>query len=249
MMCDGRLGVDPSFRTPAIISELCAMYRTDGVIFITTSDSCDFHMDFFNPDGTGGMMCGNGGRCAVAFASALGIKPHSGKYLFEAGDGRHSGEILGDESGKKIIRISMRNVVGYGHILDGYFINTGARHFVKFVKDVEDVDVAKEGARLRGDIVFAPSGANVDFVSVLNDGTLAVRTFEKGVEAETLACGTGITAAAVVAWCNGVEPTKSKKGRVFYYVHAREDVLTVDFVAGDPAKDIYLTGPAKMCPR
>lgn len=248
MMCDGRSGVDPSFRTPAIISELCAMYRTDGVIFITGSGSCDFRMDFYNPDGTGGMMCGNGGRCAVAFASSLKIKSHYGKYMFEAGDGKHSGEILGEEGGRKIVRIGMRDVVGYGRVLDGYFINTGARHFVRFVKDVEEVDVMQEGSKFRNDLIFAPSGTNVDFVSVLNDGTLAVRTFEKGVEAETLACGTGITAAAVTAWCNGIDPAKTKRGRVYYYVHTRQDILTVDFVPGDPAKNIYLTGPAQVKP-
>ena len=127
----------------------------------------------------------------------------------------------------------MIDVEGITPVKDGYFLNTGTRHFVKFVDDVNAVDVEEEGKRLRWDPVFQPEGTNVNFVQVAPDG-LHVRTFEKGVEGETLACGTGLTASAIVYGF----PTNLQC--------RRGDWLRVDFTKnGTGAKDVFLTGPAE----
>ena len=129
-------------------------------------------------------------------------------------------------------------------MLGGLFLNTGTRHFVKFVDDVEQVDIDKEGEALRWDPAFAPIGTNVNFVHVAPDG-LHVRTFEKGVEGETLACGTGLTASAIAAYAAAVIPNEAKES---VRLRARQDWLSVDFTAGPDRTftDVYLTGPARL---
>ncbi|MBR5075545.1 MAG: diaminopimelate epimerase [Bacteroidales bacterium] len=173
----------------------------DGLMILTDDPEYDFRMEFYNPDGSGGMMCGNGGRCIVAFADALGLKPRDGRvFRFQAADGPHTAEILAREGARKTVRLRMIDVHTFYPALDGWFVDTGTRHFVRFVPDADAVDVEEEGRQARWDPVFAPVGANANFVSVDPDGTLRVRTFEKGVEGETLACGTGITASAIAAY-------------------------------------------------
>ena len=132
----------------------------------------------------------------------------------------------------------MIDVQGITPMLGGYFLNTGTRHFVKFVDDVEQVDIDTEGKALRWDPAFAPIGTNVNFVHVAPDG-LHVRTFEKGVEGETLACGTGLTACAIAAFYIGKPDTR---------LRARQDWLSVNFTPGPDEKftDVYLTGPARL---
>ena len=256
VVLDGR-GTDVSgFRQPERIAELCREYRTDGLM-ILDNGGADFRMEFYNPDGSGGMMCGNGGRCIVAFADWLGIAPSApNHYTFLAPDGLHTAEIRSrPESGcgttasaAWTVKLKMIDVEGISEVLGGFFLNTGTRHFVKFVEDVDAIDVATEGKALRWNEAFAPEGANINFVQQLPDGSLKIRTFEKGVEGETLACGTGITAAAIAVWysCSDGE----KAGRVSIRLQARRgDILTVDFIPDGPAKfrDIHLTGPAEFC--
>ena len=206
----------------------------------------DFTMEFYNPDGSGGMMCGNGGRCIVAFADYLGIRPASGDvFLFRAPDGLHTGEILErPEDFLWEVRIKMIDVHGITPMLGGLFLNTGTRHFVKFVDDVEQVDIDTEGKALRWNEAFAPVGTNVNFVHVASDG-LHVRTFEKGVEGETLACGTGLTASAIAAYAAAVIPSEAKES---VRLRARQDWLSVNFTPGADEKftDVYLTGPARL---
>ena len=226
----------------------------------------DFRMEYFNSDGSGGMMCGNGGRCIAAFADRLGIRPDRGILLFEAPDGLHTASITGRSGDTLTVCLKMLDVKELVRYDDGWFLDTGTRHFVCFRQDIEAVDVEKDGARLRHDSRFAPQGANVNFVSPQNDLTIAVRTFEKGVEAETLACGTGITASAIASYAQGIEPTQRlADGVVSYSVQARRDRLSVRFrpsfqlaeTAGDDsrstltglrngpvASEVYLTGPA-----
>lgn len=182
-------------------------------------------------------MCGNGGRCIVAFAEDLGIAPAGEEYVFDAPDGRHSAKILSRDGALRIVRLRMREPFGFRESASGYFINTGTRHLVRFVPDVEAVDVAAEGLAFRHLPEFAPEGVNVDFVQVCDDGSLKVRTFEKGVEGETLACGTGIVASACVA-----RKLSFVSGPVVT-VHARIDSLSVEFTPDS----IYLTGPALRC--
>ena len=179
----------------------------DGLMILTDDPEYDFRMEYYNSDGSGGMMCGNGGRCITAFADALGITPADGRvFRFTAADGVHTGEILARAGGVKTVRLRMIDVHEFHPALDGWFVDTGTRHFVRFVPDAEAVDVDGEGRRARWDPAFAPVGANANFVSVDPDRTLRVRTFEKGVEAETLACGTGITASAIAAYLAGIVP-------------------------------------------
>ena len=264
VVIDGREGDVSAFREVERIEALCKEYKTDGLMILGMPDqvghdvmadpdrpSVDFTMEFYNPDGSGGMMCGNGGRCIVAFADYLGIRPAchpelvEGSYLFRAPDGLHTGEILDrPEDGLWTVRIKMIDVQGITPILGGWFLNTGTRHFVKFVEDVEKVDVETEGKTLRWNPAFAPIGTNVNFVHVAPDG-LHVRTFEKGVEGETLACGTGLTAAAIAAYSASVIPSEAKES---VRLRARQDWLSVNFTPGADEKftDVYLTGPARL---
>ena len=288
VVIDGREGDVSAFREVPRIEALCKQYKTDGLMILGPAlrqaqgpvgelvepqgPAVDFTMEFYNPDGSGGMMCGNGGRCIVAFADYLGIQPTyrpalrqaqgpgteqvpelvegPAEYLFRAPDGLHTGEILerpdgstGSPTDRWIVRIKMIDVQGITPMLGGYFLNTGTRHFVKFVDDVEQVDVDAEGKALRWNEAFAPIGTNVNFVHVAPDG-LHVRTFEKGVEGETLACGTGLTACALVAHHAGV-PTATPGA---YRLRARQDWLSVNFTPGADEKftDVYLTGPARL---
>ncbi len=259
----------------AYVQDLCAHFKTDGMMMLLPSERCDFEMAFFNPDGTGGMMCGNGGRCIVAFADHLGIKPADGNvYHFEAGDGPHTGQILAvtpdnspvtpDPIGGpsvdgviKTVKIRMTDVHIFCPVLDGWFVDTGTRHFVKFVPEVEGLNMDEEGKRYRWDPVFAPVGANANFVKA-EPNRLVVRTFEKGVEGETLACGTGITASAIAAWLGSAgdeqhpHAWREEDGRIIVPVRARQDDLQVEFkpvYAGDTVvgfTEVYLTGPAKL---
>jgi len=259
VVLDGRTEDVSAYRDPKRIAELCGEYGTDGLMILNEGGAeYDFRMEYYNSDGSGGMMCGNGGRCIVAFADYLGVKPSchadsptrhpelaEGSYLFRAPDGLHTGEILQrPEDGLWEVRIKMIDVHGVTPMLGGLFLNTGTRHFVKFVDDVEQVDIDKEGKALRWDPAFAPIGTNVNFVHVAPDG-LHVRTFEKGVEGETLACGTGLTASAIAAYAAAVIPNEAKES---VRLRARQDWLSVDFTAGPDQTftDVYLTGPARL---
>jgi len=264
VVIDGREGDVSSFREVARIEALCKEFKTDGLMILGQEmpgqaghdvmadpdrPSVDFTMEFYNPDGSGGMMCGNGGRCIVAFADYLGIRPASGGvFLFRAPDGLHTGEILErPEDGLWEVRIKMIDVQGITPMLGGLFLNTGTRHFVKFVDDVEQVDIDTEGKALRWDPAFAPIGTNVNFVHVAPDG-LHVRTFEKGVEGETLACGTGLTASAIAAYHAGIPSVIPSEAKESYRLRARQDWLSVNFTPGADEKftDVYLTGPARL---
>ena len=265
VVIDGREGDVSQYREVPRIQALCKEHKTDGLMILGSGDAeVDFTMEFYNPDGSGGMMCGNGGRCIVAFADYLGIKPalrqaQGPEYLFRAPDGLHTGEILArPEERLWTVRIKMIDVQGITPMLGGYFLNTGTRHFVKFVDDVEQVDIDTEGKALRWNEAFAPVGTNVNFVHVAPDG-LHVRTFEKGVEGETLACGTGLTACAIAAYYRdsfvGQCPPRNDKTTVIpseakesYRLRARQDWLSVNFTPGADEKftDVYLTGPARL---
>ncbi len=245
---DGRKGDMSAFRRPETVAALCRDHRTDGLMILGPGGAeTDFTMEFYNPDGSGGMMCGNGGRCIAAFADMLGIVPAAGgTFRFTAADGLHTARILSREDAKWTVRLKMVDVKEFHPALDGWFLNTGTRHHVVFVEDVEAVDVAAAGRELRWHPAFAPEGANVNFVQVASDG-LHVRTFEKGVEGETLACGTGLTASAIAAWLQGFLPAAARSCRLRC---RRGDWLSVDFV---PDREqgtamftgVYLTGPAE----
>lgn len=264
---DGRIGADGLM----ILSGAAALIggEQNSSRSELAQNGTDFRMEFYNPDGTSGMMCGNGGRCIAAFADELGIKPISanGIYRFEAADGLHTAEILSRDGSLKQVRLGMIDARGLEGLLGGYYLYTGTRHFVKFVTDVGQVDIASDGPRYRYDAAFAPIGVNANFVSNIGAGQLAIRTWEKGVEGETLACGTGITAAAIAAFYAGVEPLSGT--RAAYQLQARGGELRVEFEPADSrsstvqfereldrvgpydvnrivARSVFLTGPAEL---
>lgn len=224
----------------------------DGLMLLESSEDYDFCMVYYNSDGSGGMMCGNGGRCMVAFAADRGIT----RFDFEAADGFHTAEILSYEGVQKTVRLKMKDVQGYesyGSLTgvkvasDGFFLDTGTRHYVRFVSELEGYDIVAEGREIRYNAEeLQPIGANVNYVEPF-DGGVKVRTYEKGVEDETFACGTGIVASCVASYINGVEPSvRYADGRVRYDVRAKRDNLSVDFIPNEKnaALDVWLTGPA-----
>ena len=238
------------------ISDICDRrygVGADGLMLLESSDKYDFHMTYFNSDGSGGMMCGNGGRCMVAFAADMGIT----HFDFDAADGFHSAEILKHEGRRKTVRLKMKDVREYSRHdaltgvdvpSEGWFLDTGTRHFVRFVEGIEEYDIVGEGRNIRYKAQeLQPVGANVNYVEPCSDG-IKVRTYEKGVEDETFACGTGITASAIASWLSGAEPSEMEEdGRVRYDVYAKRDRLAVDFVpseTSDEFYDVWLTGPA-----
>ena len=277
VVLDGRGRDMAPYRAVDRIQALCRQYSTDGLMILGLDPEVDFSMEFYNPDGTGGMMCGNGGRCIVAFADMLGLKPAAsdGTWHFRAPDGPHTATVISSEVEKSLwtVRLKMINVEGITPMKGGYFLNTGTRHFVKFVADVNAMDMERDAKPLRWDKAFQPVGTNVNFVQVAPDG-LHVRTFEKGVEGETLACGTGLTASALAAYRHGIPgqagDDEERHGRpldeerhgrpldeerhgrlrsaISYRLQCRRgDWLQVEFhpAPGDHFTDVYLTGPAE----
>lgn len=215
-MCDRRFGIG-----------------ADGLMLLNQKEGFDFEMIYFNADGIEGSMCGNGGRCITQFASTLGIKKN--EYLFSAIDGIHKSEINFD----KKIKLQMSNVKNIDFSLDHYVLNTGSPHYIKFVKGIADYDVVTEGRKIRNSKEFAKKGINVNFVEILSDDKIFVRTYERGVEDETLSCGTGVTASAIVAahndnGFNRVE-VKTKGGNLSVEFDKKDDT---EFV------NIWLCGPA-----
>ena len=204
-------------------------------------------------------MCGNGGRCIVAFAADMGVEPSGADatYFFEAADGPHTAQVLEDGQGIKTVRLKMKDVSTVVHYdvltgvdcpSEGWFLDTGTRHFVRQVSCLEEYDVTREGREIRyGAEELMPVGANVNFIEPA-DGMLKVRTYEKGVEDETFACGTGIVASAISAHMSGIKPSSCRGDLIVYDVEARRDRLRVDFRPGEAghlvAEDVYLTGPA-----
>lgn len=263
-----------------VIRHLCDRHTgfgADGVMLLESGSGKDFNMVYFNPDGSGGMMCGNGGRCIVAFAADCGAVSPDSTIVFDAADGEHIASIPENGmKGEKTVRLKMKDVSGITAYPeeDGFFLDTGTRHYVKFVSGLADYPVLSEGPVLRHDSRFAPVGTNVNFVEVA-DGpastvrtirtvkgdsstleaegqastVLSIRTFEKGVEYETLACGTGIVASAMASFVRGVPPSRTAGETVAYSVRAAIADLSVEFVPHRDnglfcASDVYLTGPA-----
>ena len=263
-----------------VIRHLCDRHTgfgADGVMLLESGSGKDFNMVYFNPDGSGGMMCGNGGRCIVAFAADCGAVSPDSTIVFDAADGEHIASIPENGmKGEKTVRLKMKDVSGITAYPeeDGFFLDTGTRHYVKFVSGLADYPVLSEGPVLRHDSRFAPVGTNVNFVEVAGGpastfsaiGTaesdpstmvaggsastvLSIRTFEKGVEYETLACGTGIVASAMASFVRGVPPSRTAGETVAYSVRAAIADLSVEFVPHRNdglfcASDVYLTGPA-----
>lgn len=211
----------------------------DGLMVVGNAPDVDFTMRYYNADGHEGTMCGNGGRCLVAYVAQKRENTH---FTFGAIDGIHHAKVIGHEGAESQICLGMKNVdtiQRYGN--DGFFLNTGSPHLVFFDTDVAQLDVFDRGAFWRNHPDFAPEGVNVNFAGMDADGTLFVRTFERGVENETLACGTGVTAAAIAAYFRA----GNKEGTYEYPVRTLGGTLQVSFRANGMCLDhVLLTGPA-----
>ncbi len=214
----------------------------EGIILIQKSDESDFFMKFFNPDGGEAEMCGNGARCAALLACELGATEK--KMTVETVAGRIRAEVM-----QKGVRLWMTPSTDWkldgsldleGRQLTYGFVNTGVPHVVMRTGDLRDVDVQEVGSAVRRHRDFAPAGTNVNFMQISPEGDLSVRTYERGVESETLACGTGATACGLIA---------AKNGWVSLPVNVNTlsgDVLVVDGeLTEESARGVTLTGPAE----
>lgn len=205
----------------------------DGLMLIEKHPTLDFNLVYYNSDGSQS-LCGNGSRAAVRMASALGIV--NGKATFNAYDGEHQAELL--PTG--IVKLKMNPVNKTEKVGSDQFINTGSPHFIRFVESAEAYPVFDEGKKIRYSEQFKPGGTNVNFVQRLDDKSIFVRTYERGVEDETLSCGTGVVASALAASLSGYSSPVAVK--------TLGGDLSVEFKSGlnGTFTDIYLIGPAKL---
>lgn len=216
-MCDRRFGIG-----------------ADGLMLLNNKDGYDFEMIYFNSDGHVGSMCGNGGRCIVRFAYDIGIRKN--EYKFLASDGDHLAYINADDNE---VSLKMKDVDFIEEIDDHFVLNTGSPHYVVSVDALDGFNVFEEGKKIRYSDEFKKEGINVNFVEVIANDKLKVRTYERGVEDETYACGTGVTAAALVFYHN-------ENGFNSVDINVLGGNLNVSFTRGTDGanSDIWLKGPA-----
>ncbi|MFM7222569.1 MAG: diaminopimelate epimerase [Bacteroidota bacterium] len=203
----------------------------DGLLMLESAEGYDFRMLYFNADGKPGSMCGNGGRCLVAFAYEIGIQQQH--YRFIASDGPHAAERL--EDGR--IRLHMIDVTGITASSGATVMNTGSPHYVQFVEDVSLINVFDAGRTVRYSPAFADQGINVNFVARTKKG-ITIRTYERGVEDETYSCGTGATACAIAS--------THENGHHAVSVQVKGGELEVEFtrINKETISDVRLIGPA-----
>lgn len=245
IIIDGREGIMDGLDRPEFVRRVCRRRESvgaDGVIIVENSNQGDFKWDFFNSDGSAAEMCGNGARCVARFAAGKKIAPRQMSFLTTSG-------LVNAEVKGSLVKVKLPEPSGFikeGHLYSGRkkikfgFINTGVPHTVLFTPHLENAEVLELGRKLRYHRRFAPQGTNVNFVSV-DLGTVFVRTYERGVEGETLACGTGAVASAILATHRGfAEPPV----RV---VTRSGAILTVDFsLSGVGANNVYMEGDTAL---
>ncbi|PSR54431.1 diaminopimelate epimerase [Adhaeribacter arboris] len=222
-------------RNHNLIAQLCERRMgigADGFILLQNREGYDFEMVYFNADGRPGSMCGNGGRCTVQFARALGVI--TDKAFFLAADGNHYATV--DNTG--LVSLKMNDVHQVETGLDYYYLNTGSPHYVQFVDALDELNVFAEGRDIRYNERFKLEGTNVNFAQLQPEAALFVRTYERGVEDETFSCGTGVTATALAASYRGATSPVSIK--------TLGGNLQVAFeVSATGFTNIYLIGPAQ----
>lgn len=221
-----------------LIYSLCSRrfgIGADGLILLRKEPGYDFKMVYFNSDGNLTSFCGNGGRAIVKYAKDLGLIGVNASFI--ATDGKHFGTVMPDGE----VYLEMQDVQEIKQLNDGaYFLNTGSPHYVAFVPDVVQVDVNSVAPAIRYSKEFGPGGTNVNFVELYKDNIIKVRTYERGIENETLSCGTGVTAAALAAY----QFLQTNK----IFVITRGGELTVKFKPGPTPgsfEQISLTGAVK----
>lgn len=204
----------------------------DGLILLEKDENTDFKMVYYNSDGNESTMCGNGGRCIVAFAHFLNIFQQ--KTTFTAVDGLHEAEI-----NQGVVKLKMIDVENINTDGDCFVLNTGSPHFVKYVGRVEVYNVYQNGYDIRNSANYKKEGINVNFVEQIRDNEIFVRTYERGVEAETLSCGTGVTASAITFMKDrniSSVVVKTLGGNLKVYAENREGIF----------RNVWLEGPAKQ---
>jgi len=218
-----------------LIAKLCDRrfgIGADGLMLLEDHDTADFTMVYFNADGNESTMCGNGGRCLVAFAKHLGLIQD--KAIFEAVDGMHHAIIEG-----ATVKLQMQDVRDVEQHEQHVFLDTGSPHHVMFKDNLDAFNVKTEGALIRNGEPYYEAGTNVNFVEKIDDHTFGVRTYERGVEDETLSCGTGVTAVAIAMYAMGATANK------VLTLKTKGGDLKVSFIEKDTAfKEVWLMGPA-----
>lgn len=235
VMIDNRQNIFPKNDTK-LIESLCDRrfgIGADGLILLENHPSLDFKMVYFNSDGNESSMCGNGGRCLVAFAKQLNVIQDNA--TFEATDGLHHATITNDG----IVSLQMKDVEDVKVKEDYVFLNTGSPHHVALVDDLQNFDVKKEGAKIRYSELYGNAGSNINFVKQLDNDIFAVRTYERGVEDETLSCGTGVTAVALAMYTTG----KTVNNEINLKVEGGNLKVKFD-VKNNLFTNVFLIGPA-----
>jgi len=236
VMVDNRSETFPKNDTE-LVARLCDRrfgIGGDGLLLLENDEEHDFRMVYFNSDGNLGSMCGNGGRCLVAFAQSLGVIEETATFV--ASDGPHFANIFDG-----IISLQMKNVDSVKVASDHVFLDTGSPHHIQIVQDLENFDVKANGSAIRYGSLYGQKGSNVNFVRPETDGSFSLRTYERGVEDETLSCGTGATAVAIAMYKIGL----TKSDRVSVNVQGGQ--LEVSFTEQDGVfSNVFLIGPAEF---
>ncbi len=203
----------------SLINRLCNRkfgIGSDGLILINPSERTDFEMLYFNSDGSLGSMCGNGARCSVKFAQNNSII--NNEATFGAFDGNHSATIRGG-----LVFLSMKDVKNVKYFGNDLFLDTGSPHYIQIIDELDNFNVFDHGIKIRNSSKFKKEGVNVNFVKVISDSEFYVRTYERGVENETLSCGTGVTAVALAMHKLGLTNLKKVK------IKTKGGTLNVEF--------------------
>lgn len=219
-----------------LIHQLCDRrfgIGADGLMLLQQKENFDFEMIYYNADGREGTMCGNGGRCIVAFARDLGLIHDNTAFL--AVDGIHHASVE-----DHLINLQMIDVQEINRDGEAYVINTGSPHYIIFKNDLVHFDVFNEGYKIRNNDTYKTAGINVNFIEKEGDSGYFLRTFERGVEDETFACGTGATAAAMT-----IALHENLNGQLTIPIRVLGGQLYISFFKdGNSFKDVYLKGPA-----
>lgn len=232
--------------TAGLIEQLCSRrfgIGADGLMLLNNSTDYDFQMIYYNSDGNQSTMCGNGGRCIAAFAKQIGaVAAGATQTRFVAIDGEHKAIYKPSHKKNEMnIKLQMTDVDGLLENDAYYFLDTGSPHYVAFMRGVKDIDIEKNALKIRHDPQFGQGGTNVNFVEILSHDSLFVRTFERGVEAETYSCGTGSVAAAL---CFARKNNTKKQNKTAIQTKGGNLAVYFNEEKNNSFRDIWLEGPA-----
>jgi diaminopimelate epimerase len=237
VMIDNRSNTFPKENTQ-LVAHLCDRrfgIGADGLILLDTDATTDFRMVYYNSDGNLSSMCGNGGRCLVAFAKKLNVIQN--ETTFMASDGLHHATVGADG----IVSLQMIDVAEIKNTQDYSFLNTGSPHHVQIVEDLQHFNVKENGAAIRYGNLYGQAGSNINFVKKIDETTFSLRTYERGVEDETLACGTGATAVAIAMNATG----QTNSNEINLNVEGGKLAVSFDKV-NEKYTNVFLKGPAEF---